>query len=425
MDGSFRVGDSVAIKPSNLNARIRGLQTHKQKRDIAHPGTRVAINLTGIDRDEIYRGQTVTKPGMLRESKILDIQYRHLPDAETSLKHNTAVKVYIGSAEVNAHARIIGQEEVKAGEAGPIQLALESPTVAVRGDRLILRRPSPGATLGGGQILDPNPGRRHRRFKADVLARFATLEKGSPDELLFQTLSRLGPTDVDSLLQKAGLQDEAGHAALQHLLDSGQVVVLDKFVLTASTRQYLQDQALDALTHYHRDNPLKAGIERESLRSKLQLLSAPFTALIQSLTNDGLIVELGALLRLPDHFIRFSPEQERAIADLMDIFSRQGVNSPSVKECRDFVGDALYFALVDSGKLKPLNSEVVYSVGTYTELITRLEQYLLDKGSVTAAEVRDLLGTSRKYAIALLEHLDELRITRRVGDRREFHPGRF
>lgn len=425
LDGSFRVGDSVAIQPGSRNARIRGLQTHKIKREIVLPGSRVAINLTGIDREDISRGQVVSKPGLLRETRLIDIQYRHLTDAEGPLTHNADVKVFIGSAELSGHTRIIGREELVPGEEGWVQLALSAPTVAVRGDRLILRRPSPGTTLGGGRVLDPNPGRRHRRFRADVLARFETLSHGKPDEMLLQTSARLGLAQPEMLIQKAGLQVEEGQSALKQLLGEGQIVRLDKFVLTTTARQNLQEQVLDTLQRYHQDNPLKIGLDRESLRTKMQLAPGAFTYLLQELTGNGIVVEAGTYLKLPDHDVRFTTEQERAIAGLIELFNRQGVNSPSIKDCKEQVGESLYYALIDLGQLKPLNSEVVYSSTLYNQLIEQIKRYLLQKGSVTAGEIRDLLGTSRKYAIALLEHLDELRLTRRVGDTRELIPGRI
>lgn len=424
LDGSFRVGDSVVIQPGNISARIRGLQTHKIKRDIAQPGSRVAINLTGVDRNELKRGQVVTKPGQLRETRLLDIQYQHLADAEHPLQHNDAVKVFIGAAEVNGHTRLIGREEIMPGDTGWIQLALNSPIVAFRGDRLILRRPSPGSTLGGGLVLDPNPGRRHRRFRQDVLARFEVLAKESPEELLLQTLSRLDPIQPEVLIQKSGLPVDEGQLALQNLLTVGEIIALDKYLWTATSYQNFCDLILGTLEQYHRLHPLKTGIDRESLRIKLQIAPAPFSSLIQSLAWKKFIVDAGVYLRLPDHEIHFSPEQERSIADLMTVFNNQGVNSPSIKECKELIGDDLYYALVETGQLKPVNSEVVYSTTIYTALITQLTHVLRQKGTLTAAEVRDLLGTSRKYAIALLEHLDEIRVTRRVGDVRELIPGR-
>ncbi len=419
LDGRLRVGDEVEVQPGGLAGRVRGLQTHKTKRDTALPGNRVAVNLSGIDREALGRGQVVAARGVVRPTLRLDAHYRHLPDADAPLAHNAEVKLFLGAAEVTARARVIGGEHIPPGAEGWLQLALVEPVAAVRGDRFILRRPSPGATLGGGRVLDPRPGRRHRRFRPDVVARFQALDRGAPDELLLAALARAGALPAATLLERAGLSADEGPPALDSLVAGGQIRVIGKTLVWPAHWQELRERAASELTRYHTEAPLRPGMEREELRARLQLSPPLFAALRDELLAMGAVVEAGPLLRLPDHAVRFSSEQEAAVARLRALCAAQGVNSPSVKECKALVGDALYFALVDLGQLRPLNDEVVYATPVYTDLIARLEGHLRQHGAITAADARDLLGTSRKYAIALLEHLDELRLTRRVGDRRE------
>ncbi|MEM7118702.1 MAG: selenocysteine-specific translation elongation factor, partial [Chloroflexota bacterium] len=171
LDGRFRLGDSVELQPTEKNGRIRGLQTHRTKLDVARPGSRVAINVTGLSKDEVQRGNVVTLPKMVRGTVLFDASYRHLAAADAPLKHNMEVKLFVGAAEVVARTRVLGAKQIDPGEEGWLQLALSESAAIVRGDRFILRRPSPGATLGGGKVLDPYPGRRHRRFRPDVIAR--------------------------------------------------------------------------------------------------------------------------------------------------------------------------------------------------------------------------------------------------------------
>jgi selenocysteine-specific elongation factor len=169
---------------------------------------------------------------------------------------------------------------------------------------------------------------------------------------------------------------------------------------------------------YHQDFPLRAGLDREELRSRLQVTGAVFAPLLAQLQAEGRLVEQGTLLRLPTHTITFSAEQQDGIDQLRNFLAAKGVNSPSVKECKALVGESVYFALVDMGELRPLSEEVVYAAVEYDRLLGIIRGHLQAHGTINAAAVRDLLGTSRKYAIALLEHLDELRVTRRVGDER-------
>ncbi len=205
IDGQLRIGDEIELQPSGRSGRIRGLQTHKTKLQVARPGSRVAVNLSGIDKQDVPRGDVLTRPDIVRPSTLLDAHYRHLEGAGLPLKHNAEVKLFIGSAEKIARVRLIGTEQIEAGDSGFIQLSLRENIATVRGDRFILRRPSPAATIGGGRILDAQPGRQHRRFRADVLQRLKTLSKGTPDELVLQALTRSEPVAPTNLQKAVGL----------------------------------------------------------------------------------------------------------------------------------------------------------------------------------------------------------------------------
>lgn len=418
LDGYLRLGDEVTIQPGAFSGRIRGLQTHKMKREEASPGSRVAINLTGIPRDELRRGQVVSISGQLRATQLVDAHYRHLADADAPLLHNVEVKVFTGASEALARTRIIGGEYIKAGEEGWLQLSLSEPIAVVRGDHFILRRPSPGATIGGGIVLDPHPGRRHRRFRADVTERYQALAKGSPEELIMRNLIQLGPVQTRTLREKTGLTDGQFQPSLQAMMTEGQIVGIGQLLVASSIWNELKRRIPADLAVYHKDEPLRSGMDRESLRGRLKLPAPLFAALCESLAGEGLIIQERASLRLPQHRVQFSPEQESAVAQLMALFEDQGVQSPSVKESKAVVGEAVYYALVDQGRIKPIAEDVVYSTAIYNRLIEQLSDFLYEHGSITAAEARDLLNASRKYAIALLEHMDELRITRRSGDTR-------
>ncbi|MGB4868888.1 MAG: selenocysteine-specific translation elongation factor, partial [Candidatus Promineifilaceae bacterium] len=366
-DGRFRLGDAVEIQPAGLKGRIRGLQTHKTKLDTARPGSRVAINLTGIDRDEVRRGDVIAAPGVLSSTILLDVAYRHLADAPAPLKHNAEVKFFVGAAEVLARARILGVAQINPGETGWLQLALEQPVAVARGDRFILRRPSPGATLGGGKVLDPHPGRRHRRFRPDVIARLQTLAQGTPADLLLQALSRLEPTTQAKLLQSGGIDKEEATAVLAELEGDNLIVRLDQQLMTRAGWQRLLDRLAEIVQRYHHDNPLRLGVPREEARSRLKLSPAVFNPLIDAAAQSGLIVPGETTLRLPTHEITFTPAQQTAVAALQRQMTAAGINSPSVKECKTAVGDAVYLALLDLGQLRQITDDVVYAAPQYEQ----------------------------------------------------------
>ena len=419
IDGRFRIGDQVEIQPGKKKARIRGLQTHQRKLDVALPGSRVAINLTGIDHHDIQRGDVVAAPNAVEDTILLDATYRQLADAGVPLKHNAQVKLFVGAAEVVARTRVLGSQQIDPAQEGWLQLALDEPSALARGDRFILRRPSPAATLGGGRILDPHPGRRHRRFRPEVVERLQTLTHGTPEELLAQTLARIEPTTIAKLLQQSNLERETAELAIQTLEENDQIVCIDKWILSRAGWQQLIDKQGYILSSYHHNHPLRLGIPREELRSRLRLTPPVYNPLINESSKLGILVEEGPIIHLPDHNILFTPGQQVSIDRLLQRHSAAGVNSPSVKESKKEVGDDVYHALVDLGELHQLNNEVVYSTSEYNILYDTIQHFLSINQSINAAQARDLLGTSRKYAIALLEHLDDIKVTRRVGDYRE------
>ncbi len=419
LNGRFRSGDQVEIQPTGLKARIRGLQTHKTKRQVAQPGSRVAINLTGVNHDQVKRGNVVAAPGIIAGTILVDAAYRQLHDANTILKHNMEVKLFIGAAEVVARARVLGVEKIEPGQEGWLQLALSEPIAAARGDRFILRRPSPATTLGGGRILDPHPGRRHRRFRSDVIERLQTLSQGTPAELVLQALQRIEPTTQQNLLPRTGLDHETAVAALAELENENLVVQLGKQLISQAGWQQLHDKLDDMLHTYHQEHPLRLGMPREELRSRLKLTPTVFNPLIKQAAADGLLIENQTIIAAPDHQVNFNSAQQAKIDALLRQFANAGINSPSVKEAKTAVGEELYYALIDQELLRPLNQDVVYAASEYQKITKTILDFLQKNGSINAAQTRDLLQTSRKYAIALLEHLDDIKVTRRIGDTRE------
>lgn len=425
VDGHLEVGQEVEVLPRSLRARIRGLQTHKTRIQRAVPGSRVAINLTGVSKQDLARGDLVTVPGWLRPTTLADVRLDLLPDAPFPLKHNVFVKFFCGSAETVARVRLLGTETLAPGESGWVQLELEDPLPLVRGDRFIIRIPSPAVTVGGGEVVDPNPGRKHRRFRPEVLARLETLARGTPAEVLLQTLERRGPLTVRDLLEASGL-GEAAPTALAELFSTGDAVVLDavpepapaRLVASRSWWSATTARMRDELAAYHARYPLRPGMSREELRSALRLDPRTYNGLLARAAADGLVVDEAATVRLPEHQVRFTPQQQQAVDDLLARFRAAPYATPSVKEAAALVGEEVLGVLLARGDLVQVSPEVLFLRETYEEMVERIRAHIQQQGSITLAQVRDLFQTSRKYAQALLEYLDSVGVTRRVGDER-------
>jgi selenocysteine-specific elongation factor len=427
-DGCFEVGQEVEIQPQGLKARVRGLQTHKEKVEQAMPGSRVAMNLSGVGKAEIARGDVVTTPGWLRSTVLADVQLRYLPAAPRPLRHNAQLKFFSGAAETVAHVRLLGQDKLQPGETGWAQLRLEEPVALVKGDRFIVRVPSPPATVGGGGIIDPHPGRRHRRFWPEVISRLETLARGTPAEILLQALERRGPMPARDLFSASGLGDAAPEALAQ-LIDEGQVVPLgaritdqpaasNELLASRSWWSTLTETLARELSAHHVRFPLRAGMGREALRSGLRLDAKVFNAAMAQASAEGLVIEEGAIIRLPSHQVRLTADQQRDVDTLLAQFRRQPYATPSYKDCVTAVGEEVVGVLIARGDLVQVSPEVLFLPETYEKMVARIREHIEREGSITLAQVRDLFQTSRKYAQGMLEHLDEIGVTKRVGDER-------
>ncbi len=424
-DGSFQVGDEVQVLPSGPLGRIRGLQTHQRKTVIATPGGRTAINISGINLDYVQRGDVIAHPGDYRPTRRIDVQFRLLPDVASPIKHNTEVKLFLGAAEILARLRLLGAETLPPGAEGWLQLELRDPVVAVRGDRYILRRPSPGETLGGGTVVDPHPKGRHKRFSDLVLKRLDALAKGTPEEVLQEAAWQVGAGPLEDLVAGADLSPEVLASALNNVLDQGLFVPLEPGPLNPDSKTLVSTKASwdkweadipEAVADYLKDRPLRLGMPKEELRSRLGLAARLFGLLVTKLVGLGRLTDAGPLLSLPGHEVKFTDEQARQIKPLNQKFAANPYSPPSVKEAAGLVGEDVFTALVDLGRYKLVSTDVVFRQEDYDHLLGQVKEMLEENGTISVAEMRDRFQTSRKYALAFLEHLDDAGVTVRVGD---------
>ncbi len=436
-DGHLSVGDEVEILPAGLRGRVRGLQTHKKKEDTALPGSRTAVNITGVAVDEIERGQVLAAPAHYLPTRRIDAYLRLVKNLANPLKHASEVKIFTATAETIANLRILGAEVLNPGDEGWVQLELRDPLVLVRGDRYILRRPSPGETIGGGRVMDPNPQKRHKRFDTDVLNGLQALAQGSPAEILFQAALGLGPASFRDVTARARLEPGIASVALKECIETGTLITLgdekagfqpDTLLMPAPFWHQLKIAILAALAGYHKTQPLKRGMPREELKSRSKLAPRVFNAMLTHLD----VLDGGAWVALRGHEVRFSPGQKTAVATLMKKFQNTGRSESvesatslltpmqpiglSVKECQSDLGDDVFAALLEMGELTVISPDVVFRPGDLDQMKAKVCQMITAKGQVTVAEIRDLFATSRKFALALLEHLDTIGITIRDGD---------
>ena len=416
IDGTLGVGQEVEIVPSGKRSRIRGLQSHQKKIDTAEPGNRVAVNLSGMATDEIERGEVVTTPGWLRPTRAVDVRMRLLEAAPHNVRHNYPATFHAHASETPATVRLLDADELKPGEEGWAQIYLHLPVALARGDRFVIR--SPNATLGGGYVVDVDASRHHRNH-APTIERLERLAEGSPTAQLLSALEATEPSNVTSLARRANLSDDEALDLARQAVDEGSAVALGDevalgtqvYTLAGWTR--LSTKAQQSLAAYHRQNPLRTGMTREELRSRLGVAGSLANLVLNTLARSGTLVDDAAVLRLPDHTVAVSDQQQAE----MDSFVAKLAADPFPAE-QPRVAPELLALLSEQAKVVRAGDGVTFDTATWDRLQAQVIDHLRANGKVTVAEVRDMQGTSRKYALAVLEHLDDLKVTRRQGDER-------
>ncbi|MEN8098325.1 MAG: selenocysteine-specific translation elongation factor, partial [Chloroflexota bacterium] len=421
IDGTLNVGDTMEVQPGGMTTRIRGLQTHKQTITQAQPGSRVAVNLTGVSKGDLERGQVLTTPDWLTPTFLIDVSYRHLSGSDQPLKHNQEVKVFAGSAEVLARTRVLGAQNIAPGDEGWLQLRLSEPLALVNGDRFIIRRPSPGTTLGGGTVVDPAPRRRHRRFRPEIVERLITLSAGTPREILLQTLGHGKAATLGELAEQCKFEIAPAREIVEQLVAENAIIPLgatgkQQLFVYQSTWHDWVDRSKGLLKDYHSSNPLRLGMMKEELKSRLKLNANVFNQFLHHAGEERAVIDEGVVVRLPEHKVEFNPNQRKAVDLLIKQFSRDPFNTPSYKECVAAVGEQVYAVLLERGDLVQTSEDVVFDTRTIKLAEERVRSYIQQHGSITVGQARDLFGSSRKYILSLLEYFDQSRITQRKED---------
>lgn len=417
-DGAFTIGDEVEIVPGEKRGRIRGIQSHKEKLERAFPGRRVALNLAGLAVEDLQRGQVVTLPGVYRATTLLDARVQYLPNAPKPLTHNALIDFFSGAAEVSARVRLLDHEVLKPGEMGWVQFHLAAPIAVAKNDRFIIRFPSPSITIGGGVIVDAHPTARHRRFKPEVITRLETLMRGTPEEIVWQFLTARGstPAEVKEITSGTGLSVESVTQALSALTEN--LITLGAAYITQPNWRALVEKIRTTLAEYHRQYPLRVGLPREELKSRLGLAPRVFDHVIERAASENILVANEDVVHQPDFVVTFTSDLQKKIDALLAQFHRAPYTPPSAQDAESAIGAEAVNALVAQGRLVRLNDQVLLTPQALQTMQDWVVTTIRTQGQVTVAQVRDQFNTSRKYAVALLEYLDEKRVTKRVGDAR-------
>lgn len=428
--GIFSTGDILKLEPAGLEVRVRGLQVHGKKVDRAYAGQRTAVNLASVQKENVPRGSVLLEKNYLKPSYLIDAKLKLVNSQEKPLKNRARVKVYHGTSEKVARVKILEKEKINPGEESFVQLMLEKPLIAARGDRFVIRSYSPMLTIGGGQIIEPNAGKL-RRFKPETIKLLQAKLQGSPEELVEQhLLSVKKACSAHELKAAAFLAEERALEACGKLEEEGRVVKIsienETKYISVKHFEEMKKNLLQKLADYHKKYYLRPGIPKEELRSSLfgNWTSRQFNDLLKYFLAEGKIKIANGYISLQDFEPKPSIEEEKIIAELIEKYTKSGLKPPTWSEVTAHFKisqeklNEIKVHLLNYAEITKITPEILVPKKSVENAKDKLEEYLSEHGEITVAEARDLLQSTRKYILPLLEYFDTVGFTKRVGDKR-------
>jgi len=430
VSGCIKIGEEVQILPEEITARIRGIQVHNRPVEESSAGQRTAVNLQGIEKSTIKRGDILARPETIQPSQRLDVFVEFLSANTKNLKSRTLVRLHTGTSEIIARVILLEKDELAPGQKAFAQLVLTNKDVVVAGDRFVLRSYSPITTIGGGQIIDPLPA-KHKRYNSKVLDELNTLQNGTLPEKISMILERAGFTGINlsGLVFRLGINAKKIREALENLFSSKKAFLLDSDYITVISAYFahqLEELIGKNLAAYHKKNPLQEGISKEELKASLGHIISPklFNMAMSSLNKKGTIVSDKNNVRLSGHRVQLAGELDSLLQAIGTIYNEAGLAPPSLT---DVVGkfkdqkakvQSIINLMLKDGNLIKINEELCFAREALEKLRSNYKALLIKDGKATPASFKDLTGLSRKFIIPLMEYFDMNRLTVRVGDHR-------
>jgi selenocysteine-specific elongation factor len=425
--GRFAIDDRVEVFPRGLQAKVRGIQTHGHSVSEARAGQRTAVNLQSLERAAIERGDVLGLAGTLVTASTVDGTLELLADAPRPLKTRDRIRFHVGTSEVMARVLFLDRAALEPGQTAFARVRLEAPVVALPRDRFVVRSYSPIVTIGGGSLLDVDPP-RIRRKGPTLLAHLSLLERGTPADVVEEHIRQreVAGARIGALSGRVPFGPEALRAVLTRLQETGKLVAVDRdWFVHAESQARLRERVLAALAAFHRANPLRPGMSREELRGRSGNADDKlFSHLLGVLDAEDVVRTERDKVRLTTHEVRLSEDQRRIVDRLEAAFRTAEAAPPSPEEALARAGVAgdeehtLFQVLVEGRKLVRVKESLFFHADALEAIQEKLVTLLRERKEIGPADIKDLLGISRKYAIPLLEYFDGRRVTQRVGERR-------
>jgi selenocysteine-specific elongation factor len=431
MSGGVRVGEEVAIMPRGSTARVRGIQVHGKPENEATAGTRTAVNLSGVETDDITRGNVLVSPGSIEPSYMIDARLLYLPENTRNLENREQVKFYLGTSEIVGNVVILDSDEMVPGREGFVQIRLTEPAVTLPGDRFVVRLLSPAATIGGGEVLNA-VARKHKRFREEVIQDVSTLALGKQEERAVVFLKDAGYAGVtaEHLSRRMGIGNDAAAQILKKLESDGAAVTFDKeknrWIEEKAYRRLL-GLAQERVAQHHEKNPTEPGINKEELFGKLPwgVDGRLGARLLSDLTAGRLVTVSGDRVALFGREVRLVSRDEELVKKALSAIVTGKLSPPATGELAEALSvkeadiKKLLGMSAREGRIVRVKENLFFDHEVIVDLRQRLVSHLREAGEITTQQFKDLTGASRKYTIPLLEYFDSERVTLRVGEVRK------
>ncbi len=428
VSGRIHVGDEVTIYPEEIGSRIRGIQVHGKDIGEVRAGLRTAINLQGVEKSAIKRGDIVATAESLRPTFMVDVSLELLASAPKKLKNRAKARFHTGTSEILGTVVLLDREELEPGERCMAQIRLDAPTAVLKGDRFVLRSYSPVRTIGGGVVLHPLP-RKKKRFVQETLDEMKLLHEGSVDQIIeqFVKMERFKGVEKATLQFLTNLRKKKLEEGLRPLQSQKVIIEVDKergVLVHSEFVNRVREEILEHISRYHQQFPLKLGLPKEELRSQIASIRGPklFDFLLNDLTKQGVIVQERELVRLKEHRVTLAEDQKRIREELEKIYLDSWLQPPYFKEVKEkFSGntaDEVLDVMLKDGVLIKVKEDLYFHRDAIEDLKERLVDFLKDHGEITTPQFKEMTGASRKYTIPLIEYFDKSQVTVRVGDNR-------
>lgn len=420
LSGKIMKDQQIEILPEGIMSRVRKIEVHNQAQDVAYAGQRVALNLAGVEKEDIYRGSLIADPGYFRPTDRLDVEIELLPDFPHPLKHASRVHFHLGTSETLAKVYLFKKKELQPGEKDFAQLELDEKVVAHYQDLFIIRFYSPVKTMGGGRILNVTPG-LYRKYREQEMEELSLLAGGSSKDLVLQRIMQYGIVTRPELVKEAKLAPEQLAGLIDQLMEQGFIFELAEGYLMAQRRHSeWRERICEVLAAFHQKNHLKPGMSRAELKQQLDMLNAQkYDLYLERLVQEN-VIKLDQHMVAQSDFLPTPTEAEaKVIEKIKALFTARGVETPELAELAQELKVAPEKVSGYLEYLIYLQQLVMVSDGYYllTAIVNgirdKLVTFLKEKGEVTLAEARDIFGSSRKYTLPILEYFDEIGLTRR------------